>query len=73
MLPNKLFEIGNTVIARRDTLKITQERLAAFSGVSLRTIRQVEQGNGNPSLATMVKIFEVLGLETVVQVKKKGE
>lgn len=72
MLPNTLIEIGKTVSNRRDTLKITQEKLAAISGVSLRTIREVEQGSGNPSMETLDKLFETLGLEIMVQIKNKG-
>ncbi|HJV20082.1 MAG TPA: helix-turn-helix domain-containing protein [Sediminibacterium sp.] len=72
MLPNTLIEIGKTVSNRRDTLKITQEKLAAISGVSLRTIREVEQGSGNPSMETLDKLFEALGLEIMVQIKNKG-
>ncbi|MCX6336712.1 MAG: helix-turn-helix transcriptional regulator [Bacteroidetes bacterium] len=57
---------------RRATLKITQEKLAAIAGVSLRTIREIEQGTGNPSLETADKLFDVLGVELIFQIKNKG-
>lgn len=72
MLPNTLMKIGQTVSKRRDTLKMTQEKLAAISGVSPRTIREVEQSSGNPSLETLDKLFDVLGLEIIVRIKNKG-
>ncbi len=51
-------------------LKITQEHLADLSGVGLRTIKQLEAGKANPTYKTLQEIFEVLGLELVLQVKK---
>lgn len=69
---NSIIEIGKIVANRRDTLKITQEKLSAVSSVSLRTIREVEQGSGNPSFETLNKLFAVLGLEMMVRIKNNG-
>lgn len=55
---------------RREELNITQEDLADLSGVGLRTIKQFESGKGNPTLDTLTKIGDALGLELVFQVKK---
>ena len=55
---------------RRETLKITQESLAELAGVSLRTLKQFERGKGNPTIKTIQKIAEVLGLEMQLSVKK---
>jgi transcriptional regulator with XRE-family HTH domain len=55
---------------RREILKITQESLADLSGVGLRTIKQLEGGNGNPTFNTLQEIADVLGLELVLQVKR---
>jgi transcriptional regulator with XRE-family HTH domain len=55
---------------RRENLKITQEALADLAGVGLRTIKQLEAGNGNPTYKTLKEIADVLGLELVLQVKK---
>jgi transcriptional regulator with XRE-family HTH domain len=72
MLPNTLSEIATAVKRRREVLRITQEHLASVSKVALRTIREVEQGTGNPSLETLVRLFEVLGLELKINVQAKG-
>ena len=54
---------------RRKVLAITQETLAEISGVGLRTLKQFESGNGNPTLETLQKLCDVLGLEIKLEVK----
>lgn len=54
---------------RRKALDVKQEMLAEISGVGLRTLRQFESGNGNPTLETLEKICDALGLEIKLQVK----
>lgn len=54
---------------RRDTLKVTQETLAQLTGVGLRTLKQFESGKGNPTLQTLQKITDVLGLEISLKLK----
>lgn len=65
-------EIGNIIKERRIVLNITQEYLADISGVGLRTIVLIENGKGNPSLVTLSKIAETLGMEVTLQIKKAG-
>lgn len=48
---------------RRETLDLTQQDLAEMAQVGLATIKDIERGKGNPSLGTIKKILEVLGLE----------
>jgi transcriptional regulator with XRE-family HTH domain len=55
---------------RRETLKISQETLAELSGIGLRTLKQLESGKGNPTIATLQKLAETLGMEIIVEVKK---
>jgi transcriptional regulator with XRE-family HTH domain len=59
----------NTIKERRENLKVNQENLAKLSGVGLRTLKQFESGKGNPTLKTIQKIAEVLGLEVCLKVK----
>lgn len=54
---------------RREMLQVTQETLAELSGVGLRTLKQFESGKGNPTLSTVSKLANALGLELVFQVK----
>ncbi len=63
----------NTIKERRDMLRVTQEMLAEVSGVGLRTLKQFESGKGNPTLLTLTKLADVLGMELVLKVKKMPE
>lgn len=58
-----------TIKARREMLQVNQEMLAELSGVGLRTLKQFESGKGNPTLQTMSKLADALGLEVTLQVK----
>jgi transcriptional regulator with XRE-family HTH domain len=58
--------------SRRESLAITQEDLAELSGVGLRTLKQFERGKGNPTLLTLQKLSDALGLEVTISVKKQG-
>jgi transcriptional regulator with XRE-family HTH domain len=55
---------------RREALKVNQEYLAELSGVSLRTLKAIESGKGNPTFETLNKLAEVLGMELKLEVKK---
>lgn len=63
-------EIGHSIKARRESLRLRQEDLAEMSGVATKTIHLVEAGTGNPSIETLQKLAEILGLEILLQVKK---
>lgn len=54
---------------RREILQVTQEMLAELSGVGLRTLKQFESGKGNPTLLTLQKISDALGMEVSIKVK----
>jgi transcriptional regulator with XRE-family HTH domain len=62
-------EILQSIKNRREMLNVTQEALAELSGVGLRTLKQFESGKGNPTLHTLQKLSDVLGMEVCVQVK----
>ena len=51
---------------RRD-LGLTQAVLSAKAGVSLATLQNIEGGTANPSLATLRRLFNVLGLDLTVR------
>lgn len=63
-------EIGKTVRERRKFLKITQEDLADISGISERTLRDIEKGLANPELESLMKLCKVLGLVLTIGVIK---
>ena len=55
---------------RREELQVTQEVLAELSGVGLRTLKGIESGKANPTLETLIKILDVLGLEIKLGIKE---
>jgi len=57
---------------RREALQVTQETLAELSGVGLRTLKQFESGKGNPTLLTLQKIAEVVGMEISLTLKNRS-
>ncbi|TVP43341.1 MAG: XRE family transcriptional regulator [Mongoliibacter sp.] len=65
-------ELVKTIKERREVLQVTQERLAELSGVGLRTLKQFESGKGNPTLSTLQKLSDVLGMEVCLKIKNVG-
>jgi transcriptional regulator with XRE-family HTH domain len=63
-------KIINTIKERREVLKVNQENLAKLSGVGLRTLKQFESGKGNPTLLTVTKLADILGLELELTIKQ---
>lgn len=62
-------ELGKIIKQRRNLLKITQKDLAEISGVTLRKLSDIENGIANPSLNTLVKVMDALGLLLDIKVK----
>ncbi|MFZ4412986.1 MAG: helix-turn-helix domain-containing protein [Bacteroidales bacterium] len=65
-------ELIKTIKERREVMQVTQSTLAELSGVGLRTLKQFESGKGNPTLQTLQKLSDVLGMEVCLQLKKTG-
>lgn len=63
-------ELIETIKQRRQTLKVSQETLAELSGVGLRTLKHFESGKGNPTVNTLQKLANILGMELKLEVKK---
>ena len=57
---------------RRTILGLTQQDLSDYTGLSVRFIKSVEAGKGNPSIQSLAKIAEVLGLEIMLKVKESN-
>jgi transcriptional regulator with XRE-family HTH domain len=62
-------QILEKIKERRVLLGITQQEFADISGVGLRTIKEIETYKGNPSLKTLLKILDVLGIEMYLKIK----
>ena len=67
MSPEELIAI---LKQRRQLLALTQEQLAELSSVALRTVKEIERGQGNPTMVTLHKLAEVLGLELKLEVRQ---
>ena len=54
-------EIGEAIVERRNALHVTQSRLAKLCGVSVHTLSNLETGNGNVTLSTLLKVAKAIG------------
>jgi transcriptional regulator with XRE-family HTH domain len=63
-------DLIKTIKERREIMQVTQETLAEISGIGVRTLKQFESGKGNPTLKTLQKLADVLGLEVCLKIKK---
>ena len=55
--------LREVVKERRGILGISQIDLAEMAGISPATVKDIERGIGNPSMKTVTRILEVLGME----------
>lgn len=62
-------DIAASIKNRRVQLGISQQVLAEFAEVGISTVKDLERGVGNPSIQTLRKMLDVLGLELTVQRK----
>ena len=61
--------IGQIIKARRRELGLTQNTLALLSQVGINTIVSIERGSKSPSVETLTKVADVLGLDLRLEVK----
>jgi putative transcriptional regulator len=65
--------IANRIKERREQLSYTQADLAEITGISQRTIRSIEKGEGSTSIFYWYKILDALGLEMKIQFKPMSD
>jgi y4mF family transcriptional regulator len=63
-------ELKDIMKQRRETLSLTQQDLSEMAEVGLATIKDIERGKGNPSLSTVKKILDILGLEIDYRIRQ---
>ncbi|MES3040241.1 MAG: helix-turn-helix transcriptional regulator [Pseudomonadota bacterium] len=66
---NAGLSVAETLRAIRQHLRITVADLAGLSGLSERYISQLEQGQGNPTLAAVTRLLKPFGLVLGVSLK----
>lgn len=59
-------DIGSALRAARRRLGLTQQEVADLSGLSDRTVRDLEKGSSSPSLGAVIAVATVLGLRLEV-------
>ena len=64
--------LQSVIKTRRKALKISQDYLAQMAEVGLATVKDIERGKANPSLATITRLLDVLGLE-IMYVERETE
>ena len=69
----ELEQIGEDIRKRRKSLGIIQTDLAEISGVSLRSLKEIETGKGNPTLSNLLKILNTLGLKITLTSRIKND
>ena len=62
-----MVEISKTLRERRRELGVSQADLARLSGLSLHGLSNIETGKGNPTVETLLKVLQVLGLEILLK------
>jgi DNA-binding XRE family transcriptional regulator len=62
-------EIGILIQERRLKFALKQEDVSEMIGISTKTIQNIENGKANPSLSTLQKLSEILGLALIIQIK----
>ena len=65
-----IVEISDYIVRRRKTLKISQRELAELSGISLHSLSNLESGKGNPTLESLLKVADTLGVTITAGVNR---
>ena len=63
-------KIQEVMKLQRKALGITQQDLADMSEIAISTIKKIESGKGNPSLSTVEKIMNILGMEVKYEIRQ---
>ncbi len=63
MNTNKVEKIGNLIRQTRKNQGLTQEQLAATTGVGVRFIRELEQGKKSCHIGKVFTVLSMLGID----------
>ena len=64
-------KIGKSIKQRRKELNLELKDLQDYSGVNYVSISDIENGKANPTIKTLEKLLDVLGMELDIKVKIK--
>ena len=65
-------KLGKDIQRRRKELNLEMSDIADYSNISISRLSNIENGKSNPTIKTIEKILDVLGLELVVIAKDKN-
>jgi HTH-type transcriptional regulator/antitoxin HipB len=71
-LVRSIDQIGNAVRRRRKLAKLSQDQLCERTGLRQATISNLEAGDRNAQLSTLLVILTALNLELVVRDRTTG-
>ena len=60
-------QVGEPIVAARKLDGLDQVILAELSSISARTLSDLERGSWNPTLASLLRVLDTLGLELTVK------
>ena len=63
-------EAGELIKKRRMMLQIDQRTLSEISGIAVHTLSNIEAGKGNPTVGTLDRVLEALGMELRIQIRE---
>jgi len=65
----RMKSLTNVIRNRSMLLNYTQIDMAELTGLSVPTIRKMENGEHNATIESWLKVLDVLGLEMTIQLK----
>ena len=65
--------LGTQIKARRKALRVTQQQVSLLSGIGINTLTKIERGEGNATLAVIMRVLDTLGLTLETRVKTVDE
>lgn len=71
MKSDKSHSVGDLIVRRRQSLGIDQRTLSQLSRVAVHTLSNIESGKGNPTVTTLRRLLDVLGMELHVRVRQE--
>ncbi len=66
MIDKKIEKLGTIVKQARKEQGLTQEQLAATTGVGVRFIRELEQGKESCYIGKALRVVSMLGIDVVI-------
>jgi HTH-type transcriptional regulator/antitoxin HipB len=72
-LLNNSTQLAHVLKARRSALALTQQALATKLGITQNRLSQIETNPGTLGFERMLELFNLLGLDLVVQDRKPGK